>query len=201
MHLGWAGLFKTVALTATLTSAAWVGLGVWWSQRQSEAPVSLAPERPQAAPGSASSETARDLVIPVDGVRPEQLTDTFTQARSGGRVHDAIDIMAPRGTPVIAAAAGRVEKLFLSKAGGNTVYVRTEGGRTIHYYAHLDSYARGLSEGLSIGQRDPLGTVGSTGNANPDAPHLHFEVIATDPARKWWEPGRSVNPYPLLRGR
>lgn len=205
MQLGWAGLIKTVAITATLTSAAWIGLAAWWYDRNVGALGWLnveRPERPVADAGEAMPPSSQGLVIPVAGVRPNQLADTFTQAREGGgRLHDALDIMAPRGTPVIAAAAGRVEKLFLSKDGGNTIYLRTSDGRTIHYYAHLDAYAPGLAEGAAVRQRAPLGTVGSTGNADPAGPHLHFAVIATDPARKWWEPGRAVNPYPLLRGR
>ena len=201
MQLGWAGLFKTVAITAALTSAGWIGLGAWWYDRNVESLGWQAPARPAADASELPAAPTPGLVIPVEGVRPGQLADTFTQARSGGRAHDAIDIMAPRGTPVIAAAAGRIEKLFLSKDGGNTIYLRTPEGTTIHYYAHLDAYAPGLTEGAIVRQGAPLGTVGFTGNANPAGPHLHFAVIATDPARKWWESGRTVNPYPLLRGR
>jgi peptidoglycan LD-endopeptidase LytH len=140
------------------------------------------------------------LVIPVDGVKAEQLTDTWGQSRAGGaRIHKAIDIMAPRGTLVVAAAPGRVEKLFDSKDGGRTVYVRTPDGRTVHYYAHLDTYRAGLREGQQVRTGEVLGTVGSTGNASPDGPHLHFEVKRMAPGESWHQ-GREVNPYPLLAG-
>ena len=198
MQVGLPGLIKTILLTAALTSAAWIGLAAWWYDRNVGALGWLTVERPQR-PAAEASAHIRGLAVPVRGIRPEQLADTFTQARADGRAHDAIDIMAPRGAPVIAAAPGRIEKLFLSKAGGKTIYLRTPDGRTIHYYAHLDSYAPGLADGVPLRQGAPLGTVGATGNADPTAPHLHFAVIATDPSRKWWEPGRAINPYPLLR--
>jgi murein DD-endopeptidase MepM/ murein hydrolase activator NlpD len=142
------------------------------------------------------------LVIPVAGVKPEQLVDTYTQARAGGaRVHDAIDIMAPLGTPVIAAAPGRVEKLFLSQGGGGvTAYVRSDDGRWTYYYAHLNSYAPGLREGQRIDRASPVGTVGATGNANPAGPHLHFAIHRMNPGERWWQ-GAPINPYPLLAGK
>jgi murein DD-endopeptidase MepM/ murein hydrolase activator NlpD len=142
------------------------------------------------------------LAIPVAGIRPEQLSDTFSQARAGGaRVHDAIDIMAPRGTPVVAAAGGTVEKLFFSSgAGGITVYVRSPDRAWIYYYAHLDGYAPGLAEGRPINRGDPIGFVGSTGNASAAGPHLHFAINRMAPADRWWQ-GVPINPYPLLAGR
>lgn len=141
------------------------------------------------------------LAVPVAGVSPEALVDTFTQARAGGaRRHDAIDIMAPRGTPVISASAGVIEKLYFSEGGGGiSAYVRSNDKRWIYYYAHLDAYADGLKEGQRIGIGDPIGTVGSTGNAAADAPHLHFAIHRMEPEEGWWE-GRPVNPYPLLAG-
>lgn len=141
------------------------------------------------------------LVIPVAGISAAQLADTFDDARGEARVHDAIDIMAPRGTPVIAAAAGTVEKLFDSKLGGTTVYIRRTGGQWIDYYAHLDGYAPGLAEGQKIAQGQMIGTVGSTGDASPEAPHLHFAINAMVPGEGWWQ-GKAINPYPLLiKGR
>ena len=142
------------------------------------------------------------LVIPVLNVRPSDLTDTFTDSRSGGsRLHEAIDIMAPTGTTVVAAAPGTVEKLFTSDAGGLTIYVRSNDGRTIHYYAHLDAYAKGLKEGQKVRRGQRLGMVGSSGNASEDAPHLHFAILQTTPDAAWWEPANAVNPYPLLTRR
>jgi len=139
-----------------------------------------------------------DLLIPVAGVRAARLADTFAQARAQGRPHDAIDIMAPRGTAVIAAADGTVEKLFFSRGGGGiTAYVRSPDRQWSYYYAHLDGYAPGLAEGQHIRRGDPIGRVGSTGNANPAGPHLHFAIHLMGPADRWWQ-GRAVNPYPLL---
>lgn len=140
------------------------------------------------------------LAIPVAGIRPGQLSDTFTQSRSGGRVHDAIDIMAPRGTPVVAAAEGIVERLFLSRGGGGiTAYVRSPDRRFVYYYAHLDAYALALREGQRLRRGDPIGTVGFTGNASPAGPHLHFAIHVMGPGERWGQ-GRAINPYPLLAG-
>lgn len=138
------------------------------------------------------------LIVPVQGITRAGLVDTFGEARSEGRRHDAIDILAPRGTPVLAAAAGRVEKLFQSRAGGNTAYVRSSDGRMTYYYAHLDRYAAGLREGATVDRGTSIGAVGSTGNADPATPHLHFAIMETNPARRWWEAVRVLNPYPLL---
>lgn len=147
----------------------------------------------QVAPGA-------PLAIPVAGVASAQLIDTFTAARGSGRSHDAIDIMAARGTPVVAAAAGTVEKLYFSDGGGGiTIYVRSPDRRWIYYYAHLDHYAPGLAEGQQVRPGSVIGFVGSTGDASPDGPHLHFAVNFMAPGERWWE-GTPVNPYPLLRG-
>jgi murein DD-endopeptidase MepM/ murein hydrolase activator NlpD len=149
-----------------------------------------------------SVQQGRELIIPVVGVGSADLVDTFTQARAGGaRVHDAIDIMADEGTPIVAAAPGKVEKLFLSKPGGKTLYVRSTDGKTIYYYAHLRDYQPGLAEGQRIERGQRLGSVGHTGNANPAGPHLHFAIMSTTPEAKWWEPTTAINPYPLLKTR
>lgn len=208
---------KTIAVTAILTSVAWIAfggvlgnLGGLFSVRE----IEDAPRREAASPGIAVSDRrpqpraaptapamASGYLLPVANVRPNELVDTFTQSRSGGRVHDAIDIMAPRGTPVFAAVAGTVEKLFTSKLGGLTIYVRSPDRRTITYYAHLDAYAPGLAEGQQVRQGQVLGTVGFTGNADPSAPHLHFAVMQTEADNEWWEPTVAINPYPLLASR
>ncbi|WP_420143217.1 M23 family metallopeptidase [Sphingobium sp.] len=141
------------------------------------------------------------LLIPVEGIAGSALTDSFAQARaSGARPHDAIDIMAARGRAVLAAADGRVEKLFWSADGGRTIYQRSSDGRWIYYYAHLDGYAPGLHEGQSVRRGQRIGIVGSTGNADPAAPHLHFAVHGMQPGEPW-HGGRAINPYPLLIGR
>jgi murein DD-endopeptidase MepM/ murein hydrolase activator NlpD len=157
---------------------------------------------PAAAPAQPLVLGPSGVAIPVAGVKAAQLTDTFTQARAGGaRVHDAIDIMAPRGTPVVAAAPGRVEKLFFSKGGGGiSAYVRSPDGQYSFYYAHLDSYAPGLREGQPVKQGDPIGRVGFTGNANPAGPHLHFAIHRMGQGEKWYS-GQAINPYPLLAGK
>jgi murein DD-endopeptidase MepM/ murein hydrolase activator NlpD len=145
-------------------------------------------------------EAPSGLVVPVAGVRPGDLVDTFDDARSEGRVHDAIDIPATRGTPVVAAAPGTVAKLFTSERGGLTVYVVGRDGRTVYYYAHLDAYAAGLDAADTVERGAILGTVGSTGNAAPENPHLHFAIWRTRAPGEFWE-GDNVNPYPLLAGR
>ena len=142
------------------------------------------------------------LAIPVAGVKANQLTDTYTQARAGGaRTHDAIDIMAAEGTPVIAAANGRVEKLFFSQGGGGiTVYVRSPDQRWNYYYAHLSAYAPGLAEGQQVRRGQVSARVGHTGDASASGPHLHFAINRMQPGERWWQ-GTPINPYPLLAGK
>lgn len=142
------------------------------------------------------------LAIPVAGVKPGQLVDTFNQARAGGaRVHDAIDIMAPDGTGVVAAAPGYVEKLFFSPGGGGiSAYVRSDDKRWLYYYAHLSGYAPGIREGQRVPRGALIGYVGHSGNASPDGPHLHFAVNRMSTGEKWHQ-GAPINPYPLLAGR
>ncbi|MDQ3077447.1 MAG: M23 family metallopeptidase [Pseudomonadota bacterium] len=142
------------------------------------------------------------LAVPVAGVGPHELVDTFTQARAGGaRVHDAIDIMAATGTPVVSVAPGTVEKLYFSKGGGGiSAYLRSEDGRWSYYYAHLSAYAPGLREGQRVRRGTPVGYVGFSGNANRAGPHLHFAVNRMEPGEKWHQ-GKPINPYPLLAGK
>jgi murein DD-endopeptidase MepM/ murein hydrolase activator NlpD len=141
------------------------------------------------------------LAIPVVGVKPDQLTDTFTQARAGGRRHDAIDIMAGEGTPVIAAADGTIEKLFFSRGGGGiTIYERSPDNRWTYYYAHLSAYAPGLAEGQRVKRGQVIARVGHTGDASAAGPHLHFAINQMAPGERWWN-GTAINPYPLLAGK
>ena len=159
-----------------------------------------APTDRLAAPERLEVGEAGSLLIPVADMPPSGLSDTFTQSRAGGaRPHDAIDIMAERGRAVVAAADGRVEKLFSSVDGGLTIYQRSSDGRRIYYYAHLDAYARGLAEGQLVRRGQKIATVGSSGNADPTAPHLHFAVHDVRPDEPWYG-GRAINPYPLLVG-
>lgn len=155
---------------------------------------------PQPGPPAYAQVASGPLTIPVAGVPPTALVDSFADPRGGGgRVHGAIDIPAPRGTAVIAAGDGRVEKLFESRLGGHTLYERSLDGSTSYYYAHLDGYAPGIVEGLVLRRGQPVAFVGSSGDADPSAPHLHFEVHRMAPGERWWQ-GTAVNPYPLLAG-
>jgi murein DD-endopeptidase MepM/ murein hydrolase activator NlpD len=151
----------------------------------------------ETAPVMGGPDAPRPMVIPVAGVDRSAMRDMFDEVR-GNRRHEAIDIMAPRGTPVIAADDGVVKKLFTSVPGGLTVYEFDPDERFCYYYAHLDSYALGLHEGQLLRRGEVLGYVGTTGNAPKNAPHLHFALIRLDPDRRWWK-GTYVNPYPLLR--
>jgi murein DD-endopeptidase MepM/ murein hydrolase activator NlpD len=168
----------------------------------SEQSTATTPEAAAAitAATSAAANAGGQLLVPVQGMLSSQLVDTFTQSRGEGRLHDAIDIMAPRGTPVLAVADGRVAKLFDSKQGGLTVYQFDREEKLAYYYAHLDRYAPGLAEGRQLKRGEVLGYVGSTGNASEDAPHLHFAVFVLDADKRWWK-GTAVNPYPLLGGK
>ena len=154
-----------------------------------------------SAPSSSSAPSINSakLLIPVAGVRPDQLQDTFKDARSEGREHDAIDIMAPRGTPVLATADGRIVKLFYSEKGGITIYQLANDSKMIYYYAHLERYADGLAEGHYARQGEVIGYVGDTGNSTPGNYHLHFAISIVDDPNQWWG-GVAINPYPLLRG-
>jgi peptidoglycan LD-endopeptidase LytH len=141
---------------------------------------------------------SRKLLIPVVGVRPHQLPNTFDEARAGGaRRHDAIDILAPRGTPVLSVDAGRVAKIDTSDRGGLSFYATDPSGRFMYYYAHLDRYRQGLREGLSLARGDTVGYVGTTGNASPSTPHLHFAINKLVDPKRWWD-GEPINPWPLL---
>lgn len=139
-----------------------------------------------------------DIIIPVQGISADQLRDTFTEPRGGGnRVHRAMDILAPLGTPVIAAVDGTIRKLFDSRAGGTTIYQFDVSEQTLYYYAHLDHYANGVREGLFVKQGTVIGYVGTTGNAGA-TPHLHFSIERLPSTKEWWK-GDPVNPYPILR--
>jgi len=137
-----------------------------------------------------------DLTPPIKGLRLADLHDMFDKTHNGHR-HEAIDITEPRGTPVRAVAPGTIRRLFLSKPGGNTIYEFDEPGIYCYYYAHLDRYADGVREGMPVARGDVIGFVGSTGDANPFAPHLHFAIFQLGPEKQWWK-GTAVNPYPAL---
>ena len=159
-----------------------------------------APAVEAAAPSMAEAIGAlarHNLLIPVEGVTANQLTNTFNDSRAIGRRHDAIDIMAPRGTEVRAVDDGTIAKLFTSKAGGLTIYEFDPTQTFSYYYAHLDHYVSGLAEQQPVRRGQLLGYVGSTGNASESAPHLHFAIARLGTERSWWK-GDPINPYPLL---
>ncbi|MDH5822883.1 M23 family metallopeptidase [Luteimonas sp. RD2P54] len=167
------------------------------------APAGASPVAAEAAPAPARPASppatgAGALLVPVRGVPRSALLDTFSDARGAGRRHDAIDIIAPAGTPVLAVADGHVEKLFDSERGGLTIYQFDPARRFAYYYGHLQAYAPGLAEGQRLRRGQVIGTVGSTGNASPGAPHLHFAIFRLGPERNWWE-GEPLNPFPFLR--
>jgi murein DD-endopeptidase MepM/ murein hydrolase activator NlpD len=167
---------------------------------EADLPLRPAPQAVPATPtpdGEQAAGPAARLLVPVEGIKAAQLSDTFDQPRGTERHHEALDIMAPKGAKVLAVADGKVVKLFNSKPGGLTVYQFDPTEKYAYYYAHLDRYADGIKEGDLVKRGDLIGYVGATGNANPDAPHLHFAVVELTPEKQWWK-GTPVNPYPLL---
>jgi murein DD-endopeptidase MepM/ murein hydrolase activator NlpD len=183
----------TTRTTATADTVATTGRSTL-----AEAPRATAIEAaPPSVADAVNMLARRHLDIPVEGIKPSQLHDTFDDARAIGRRHDAIDIMAPRGTEVHAVEDGTIAKLFTSKAGGLTIYQFDPTQTFSYYYAHLDHYAAGLAEHQPVKRGQLLGYVGSTGNASENAPHLHFAIARLDTDRSWWK-GDPINPYPLL---
>lgn len=147
----------------------------------------------------AAVPVANQLLIPVAGINASALKDTFNEARGSERRHEAIDIPAPKGTQVFAVADGKIAKLFNSKPGGLTVYQFDTSEKVSYYYAHLDRYAADVKEGMTLKRGDLVGYVGTSGNADPQTPHLHFAMFALGPEKQWWK-GSPINPYPLLGG-
>jgi peptidoglycan LD-endopeptidase LytH len=141
----------------------------------------------------------RRLTIPVAGVNAGDLRNTFTEAR-GNRTHEAIDILAPRSTPVLAVDDGKIEKLFFSENGGTTAYQFDPTRTYAYYYAHLDAYAPGLVAGQELRQGELIGYVGTSGNAPPNTPHLHFQIFRLTPEKRWWE-GQAIDPFPFLAAK
>jgi peptidoglycan LD-endopeptidase LytH len=186
--------------TALATAGFLLALGVGSVLSVPSAPHAAV--RPKAAMPVAvvhEIQQPRALIVPIAGVAASDLVDTWGAPRSGGRHHEGVDIMAPTGTPVRAAADGRIVKLFTSELGGLTVYQLDAAGRLILYYAHLSAYAPDLTVGMAVKQGQVIASVGQTGNAT--TPHLHFEVQRANPGRQWWR-GQAVNPYrALVAGR
>lgn len=176
-------------------------------------PPSSSPQVPYMAqpqnPGSVTTATRSDVsdvmelaqrhpIVPISGIAAAKLPDTFNELRGGTHKHEALDILAPRGTPVHSADDGTVIKMFTSKAGGLTVYVTGPAQHFVYYYAHLNAYANGLAEGQVLRKGDVLGYVGTTGNADPNVPHLHFAIARTDNVKEWWK-GEPIDPTTVLQ--
>jgi murein DD-endopeptidase MepM/ murein hydrolase activator NlpD len=199
-------IIGTALLTAFVTSMFWI----WFynfvpsprpAVARSGSVVTVKPDN--AAPVVLAQQVVvrpSGLALPVIGVKPEQLVDTYDAARGAGRRHDAIDIMAAEGTPVIAAADGTIEKLFDSVRGGKTIYERSPDRQWVYYYAHLSAYAPGLAEGQQVKRGQVIARVGHTGDASAAGPHLHFAVNRMAHGERWWN-GTPINPYPLLAGK
>jgi peptidoglycan LD-endopeptidase LytH len=192
---------RAASFVLLLSALAVVSIATAVGMRESPTATAVLPIVPAPRNSDSGDEgnllASRRLLIPVEGIARKQLRDNFDETRGGTRRHEALDIMAPRGTPVYAVDDGRVAKLFKSAAGGLTIYQFDPSGDYAYYYAHLDSYAKGLAEGRTVKRGDVVGYVGSTGNAPAHAPHLHFTIFRLGPDRKWWK-GNAVNPYPYL---
>jgi len=196
----------TGLLTAFVTSMFWI----WFYNFMPEPRPSVSRSgpvvtvKPENGPPVVVAEQVQvrpsGLALPVVGIKPDQLVDTYDAARGAGRRHDAIDIMAGEGTPVIAAADGTIEKLFNSVRGGTTIYERSPDQKWVYYYAHLSAYAPGLAEGQQVKRGQVIARVGHTGDASAEGPHLHFAINSMAPGERWWN-GTPINPYPLLAGK
>ena len=200
---------KSTALVSLVAALATVAIAASVKNRPASTRIA-----PAAAPAAATVPSVakvvpvaatrpaitRSLLMPVQGYDARKLRDNFDETRGGIRKHEALDIMAARGTPVVAADDGKIARLFRSIAGGITIYQFDPDGNFAYYYAHLDRYREGLKEGETVKRGDVIGYVGSTGNAPESAPHLHFTIFELGPEKKWWR-GKAVNPYPYLASR
>jgi len=195
----WQAATKLVLWTATVTA---ILTSIYWVTAYDL--LDASPAQAKRVSGAALDAEApidrgRTIGIPVAGIRASELIDSWSQSRSEGRFHAAIDIPAPAGTPILAAMDGTIEKLFASDRGGRTIYQRSADGTLMLYYAHLQGYRSGLAEGQTVRRGQVIATVGASGNADPAVPHLHFQMMRTVPGADW-NAGEPVNPYPLLTG-
>jgi murein DD-endopeptidase MepM/ murein hydrolase activator NlpD len=199
-------IIGTAILTAFITSMFWIWFYNFVPQQRAEVARSgpVVTVKPDNAPPVAVAQQVvvapSGLALPVVGIKADQLVDTYDAARGAGRRHDAIDIMAAEGTPVIAASDGTIEKLFNSVRGGKTIYERSPDQQWVYYYAHLSAYAPGLAEGQQVKRGQVIARVGHTGDASAAGPHLHFAINRMAQGERWWN-GTAINPYPLLAGK
>jgi murein DD-endopeptidase MepM/ murein hydrolase activator NlpD len=161
-------------------------------------PAAPVPATPVMSANVVEELRGRSLTLPVHGIKRDDLRDTFNEMRGASRRHEALDVLAPRNTPILAVEDGTIARLFLSDAGGITIYQFDPSKTYVYYYAHLERYADGLKEGASIRRGDIIGYVGTTGNAPRDTPHLHFAIFKMGDEKKWWE-GTPIDPYSVLR--
>ena len=189
------------AVTEPLVQAAPRKVEVKPTKKEEPAPVAPPPPAATAIPalsGVVDELRNRQLTLPVRGIKRDDLRDTFNEARGSSRRHEALDVLAPRNTPVLAVEDGTIAKLFLSDAGGITIYQFDPAEAYCYYYAHLERYAEGLKEGAPIKRGQVIGFVGTTGNAPRDTPHLHFAIFKLSDEKKWWQ-GTPIDPYSVLR--
>jgi murein DD-endopeptidase MepM/ murein hydrolase activator NlpD len=188
-------------MTQPLLSAAPAGVEVKPTNAAEPTPVSPPPPaigRPVMSGSVVESLRMRGLTLPVQGIKREELRDTFNEMRGASRRHEALDVLAPRNTPVLAVEDGTIARLFLSEAGGITIYQYDPSSTYVYYYAHLERYADGLKEGDAVKRGQTIGYVGTTGNAPRETPHLHFAIFQMTDEKKWWQ-GTPIDPYSVLR--
>jgi len=190
------------AVAEPLLSAAPAKVTVRPTDRSEPRPIAPTPPAASTTPVMSADAVEelknRSLTLPVKGIKPEDLRDTFNEMRGASRRHEALDVLAPRNTPVLAVEDGTIARLFLSNAGGITIYQFDPSTAYVYYYAHLERYADGLKEGDAVKRGQVIGYVGTTGNAPRDTPHLHFAIFKLTDAKKWWE-GTPIDPYSVLR--
>jgi murein DD-endopeptidase MepM/ murein hydrolase activator NlpD len=196
-HFSFGHESRRALLVLLLSTLAVVGCTTWIDRRvQPAGEEAVSVPMPVTPPPPADAPAVSAIRMPVEGVLATALRDSFADKR-GERLHHAIDIMAPRGTPVVAAVTGEVAKVYRHPLGGLSVYQYDDDRRFAYYYAHLDAFAGGLKAGMRLAAGDPVGVVGTSGNATPGSPHLHFAVYRLGREKQWWR-GTPVNPIPLL---
>jgi murein DD-endopeptidase MepM/ murein hydrolase activator NlpD len=184
-------------LVASVVAAGAAAYGIQYQRKRAAPPDVVEHTAELARPPNDPAIADAGMVLPIAGLKAAEIQDTYYQSRGGERIHEATDILAPRGTPVRAMVDGVIQKLFLSKPGGNTIYEFDLAGVMCYYYAHLDHYAEGLNEGQGVHAGDVIGYVGTTGNADPNTPHLHLAFLKLNAEKQWWK-GTPENPYPTL---
>jgi len=200
-----AAMVANTPLVAAAAADSSVEVEVRPSLKETPPPVSPPPPdpprtevTPEIAANPLEDLRRRNLALPVQGIRKEDLRSNFDELRGRSRRHEAIDILAPRDTPVFAVEDGEIARLFLSEAGGITIYQFDPRDTYVYYYAHLERSATGLKEGDRVRRGDVIGYVGTTGNAPRNTPHLHFAIFQMTDEKKWWQ-GTPIDPYSVLR--